>query len=91
MTLGNIYSIEQVFVGIIVKVSAKRLVVELFCTCSKNLVGSNWCPLGFLLDNRLLLRLRWRCKVDVAVEAVLLEFNGLYFHSLDLLEILLVI
>jgi hypothetical protein len=60
-------------------------------TCAENLIGSGWCLLRFLLDHGLLFRLGWWLEVDMSVEAVLLEFNRLNLHGLDLLEILFVV
>ena len=47
--------------------------------------------LWFLLDHGLLFRLGWWFEVDVSVETVLLEFDGLNLHRLNFFEILFVV
>jgi hypothetical protein len=91
VALRDIDSIKQVLVSIVVEVSAKRFVIQVIGTCAKDLVGSGWCLLWFLLDHGLLFRLGWRFEVDVSVETVLLEFDRLDLHRLDLFEILFVV
>lgn len=91
MALRDIDSIKQVLISIVVEVSAERFVVQVIGTCAKDLVGSGWCLLWLLLDHGLLFRLGWWFEVDVSIEAVLLEFDRLDLHRLDLFEILFVV
>jgi hypothetical protein len=91
VALGYIDSVEQVFIGIIVKVGAKRLVVQVIGTCAEDLVRSGWGLVRFLLDHSLFFRLGWWFEVDMSVKGVLLKFDRLDLHGLDLLEILFVV
>jgi hypothetical protein len=83
----DINSIEQVLVSIVVEVCPKRLIVQVICTRTKN----GRCLLLFLLDYGLVFRFGWRCEVNVSIEVVFLELDGLDLHDLDFLEILFVI
>ncbi len=87
MATRDIDSIEQILVSIVVEVGPKRLIVQVICTCSKN----NRCLLWFRLDYGLVFRFGWWCEVNVSIEVVFLELDGLDLHDLDFLEILFVI
>ena len=91
MTLCNIDPVEQVLVGLIVKVCPKRLIVESFGTRPEGLVGANWRPMRLSFDHSLGLFLGRRCEVDVSIQVILLELDRLALHGLDFLEVFLVV
>jgi hypothetical protein len=91
MFFCNIDAIEQIFVSIVIKVGPKRFVVEGFSACPEGLIRANRRPVRLSLDHALPFLLRRWCEVDVSIQVVLLELDGLALHGLDFLEVVLVV
>jgi hypothetical protein len=91
VTFSNVNTIEQVFVGVVVKVSAKRHVIQMLGTRPENLVGAHRRPVRFSFNHCLFLLGWWGREVHMAVEGFLLDLDRLHLHGLDLFEIALVV
>jgi hypothetical protein len=89
MAFSNINAVEEVAIKFIVELSTERL-AQVLGTRPQNLVWPQWRPLGFLLDHRLLISW-WRCEIRVSVKVPFCKLDGLDLHSLDLLQIFLVV